>query len=736
MKESVGPMIRALSLVCRLLALLAVVAASACVPQAPGARGPFPLFAEFEGLEVQEVQFRGQLELPRDSLRNVVVTRGPRCWLLIIPLCLPFTDFGRDDFQLDLDELSRDVVRLQLYYRDHGFYGTQVVPSVDRTGGEEVVVRFAISAGDRVLLRALEVTGAEEVIDSAQIRRALPLEAGEPFRRIGFLQSADTIRSLLLRRGYAYAEVLRNYSIDTIADVAEVEFVAVPGPLVYVDSIVFAGVNRLSQRTLRQQIVLDEGELLRVPELARSQRNLYDLEMVRFASLEIAPDSLQLDADSASATLLARIVEAPEYVVDAALGVGTVECVRTEAGFTDRNFVGGGRTLEIEGFVSRIGAGDPLSTSFGRRVCGEALDRELFGSVTDEEVDLLTYRLSANLHQPRLFQTRNELSVLLHAERITEVRAFLRQSVGGQVALGRELGANALLNTTLNVQRGRTLASPAAYCIGLDVCEAGEVRQLQDPRWSNVLSLTGFYDRVRPLGVVSRGYRLRGGVDWASELLASDDAYLRVLGDGAVFVPVRPGWVLAGNLRAGTFLRGALGGEDGFIPPERRFFAGGPSSVRGVPPNALGPTAYVITEQEVEFDTLTGEVVDARPRRSAIGGTRLLVASAELRAPSPFLPEFFRAAVFVDAGQVWAREEERDAGHLVVTPGVGVRVVTPVGPVRLDVAYNPRPLPEGRLFQLNRETGNLILIDPSFQPPAPGSFWDRLEFSFAIGQPF
>ena len=68
-----------------------------------------------------------------------------------------------------------------------------------------------------------------------------------------------------------------------------------------------------------------------------------------------------------------------------------------------------------------------------------------------------------------------------------------------------------------------------------------------------------------------------------------------------------------------------------------------------------------------------------------------------------------------------------------VTPGVGLRVATPLGPLRFDVAYNPYRLQAGPLFQFD-ENGALTLV------PGQGDYVldrdGRITVHFAVGQPF
>src|SRR3954451_10777181 len=104
--------------------------------------------------------------------------------------------------------LGRDVTRIDLVFRDNGYYGTRVVPTVDEAPNDMVDVRFNVIPGDLVTLRALDVTGAERVIGTDTLLRRLPLKVGEPFRRNAFLASVDSVRNALLDRGHAYAQVL------------------------------------------------------------------------------------------------------------------------------------------------------------------------------------------------------------------------------------------------------------------------------------------------------------------------------------------------------------------------------------------------------------------------------------------------------------------------------------------------------------------------------------------------
>src|SRR5690606_11537082 len=130
----------------------------------------------------------------------------------------------------------------------------------------------------------------------------------------------------------------RSYDLNLSAGVAVAELAAVPGPQVVVDSILILGTKDLSRRDVLRQLEFREGRVLRERNLIASERNLYSLELVQLASVAVAEDTLQVTpADSTTATVVVRVSEGPVHVVEAAVGFGTVDCLRAEANWVSRN---------------------------------------------------------------------------------------------------------------------------------------------------------------------------------------------------------------------------------------------------------------------------------------------------------------------------------------------------------------------------------------------------------------
>ncbi len=120
-------------------------------------------------------------------------------------------------------------------------------------------------------------------------------------------------------------------------------------------------------------------------------------------------------------------------------------------------------------------------------------------------------------------------------------------------------------------------------------------------------------------------------------------------------------------------VRGTMGTVAGAarraLPADERLYAGGGGSIRGIPYATAGP-------------------LDANG--DPLGGRSLVEASLELRWR---IRERWQLAAFVDAGTAYPGPIPTAAQPLRVGSGVGLRYLTPVGPVRIDVAVpiDPRP---------------------------------------------
>ncbi|UCG87597.1 MAG: BamA/TamA family outer membrane protein [Gemmatimonadota bacterium] len=159
-------------------------------------------------------------------------------------------------------------------------------------------------------------------------------------------------------------------------------------------------------------------------------------------------------------------------------------------------------------------------------------------------------------------------------------------------------------------------------------------------------------DRVLPFSGGLLQLDARGSID----ALASSATYLQLIARGKLIKGIGGQLRFIGRLEVG----GTFTSQFTDLPPTIRFVTGGDRTVRGYSFESLGP-------RDVE-----GRIV---------GGDVQLIASAEADCA---LAKKWRAAVFFDVGNalVWGGRFSVAKGA-----GLGARWVSPVGMVRVDVAY-------------------------------------------------
>ncbi|MFN2636368.1 MAG: outer membrane protein assembly factor [Gemmatimonadaceae bacterium] len=718
-------------------------------------------------LEVLRLEFEGNKAFSDAELAKTIVTT-PSAWARRY-LHLPFTV----KHCLDRVELPNDRARLIIFYRRRGYPRVTVDTAVKLLGPGAVEVRFKINEGPPVLLRSFVLRGLDSVADRARIARGLPVREGGRFDRFAIDAAADTIRERLHNNGYPRADATNAFAVDDTLLSAWDTLTVTPGPLTRIGAIkidvtpLARKKQQIPTRIVRRIMGLDSGRIFRENEIIDAQRALYQTEAYQHVS--ITPDS---GADSL-VTLYANLAEAAMHSARVGAGYGTLDCFRLTGEYTDYNFLHGARRLDLTSRVSKIGIGQPLNGAPG--LC-PAARKDVFSN-------RLNYYLGATLRQPVFFGLRTVPTITVYSQRVSEYNAYLRTTaIGGVASIVWRGLTRTPVNLTYSMDLGRTEAQEALFCAVFNLCEAVERERIQQTQRLAVLSLGITRDNSNSLLSPTRGSIIRLEGRHSSPMILSDTGlyFNKVVGDAARYISIGGGNVLAFRIRGGSVFGRTIGSATGFIPPQERLYAGGPTTVRGFSQNELGSLIYISPKYEKfqstnaagQADTVVLQpLTDSSYRRIVpVGGNALLVGNVELRLRAPFLPQLLQLTLFTDAGEVWNRNTPSVSGvKLKVTPGIQVTAFSPVGPVRVAVGYNPYQRPKGPIYYEGTEFGGapLLCVSPNnglpthfsppdpvtgvvtvtqdvlgegckatYQPPRDTRFRSKLTFSFAIGQAF
>jgi outer membrane protein assembly factor BamA len=743
---------------------------------------------EADDRQVRDLHFVGNNSFSANVLSAIVVTTP--------------SSFAKRHFRVigtercyPADGLAPDTARIKVFYKNNGFYDTRVDTLVKVVGKGVVDVTFRISEGKPLLLDSLELAGLENVADSAKITKDLELKVGERVGQLQIVSDIATITQRLRDAGYPQAQIYKQFSTHLDEHRAEVRFEIVTGPRTRFGAIrVFStsqlgGPPEMDSAVVRRLLGFSSGDRYSEAALTNAQRNLFNVGTFKHVdvgidSLSGAPDSASLRTakDSLADTLTDVRVELREdymrqYEQDE--GWATLDCFRINGQYTNKNFLDDAKRLDLTARLSKIGYGSPLATPTTRNLCYRPdLDQDSIAS------SKLNYYLGASVREPTLFGTHWVPAYTAYTERRGEYRAYLRTTyVGGDVSATRFIGEGMPLRIGYTLEYGKTEAQPAVLCALFFRCTLDEQDEFQRNLRLAIASVSlqriRVDDRVEP----TRGYIIGGELRGAAPVIGSDPSqqFGKATLDMSAYRALSKRVVLAVHVNGGVITAPSDSTGARLPPYQERLFAGGPNSVRGFSQNLLGPVVYLVDTSRFNRVNIEsrpdGSVTESYVLRSAnssvfrtqpVGGNAVFVFNAELRIRDPFFPNALQYVPFVDGGQVWSQIPNVNDFHLLrsilVTPGLGFRLSSPIGPIQISLGYNAHPNQPGPVYFASPPVGAtgaapLICVTPpgaptvpvtisangtvtqakcpaTFAPASPSGFFSRLTKIFSIATTF
>ena len=423
------------------------------------------------------------------------------------------------------------------------------------------------------------------------------------------------------------------------------------------------------------------------------------------------------DGDAQYKNVIIDVEEASRYTLNVGFGAeiarfgGTANDLNAPAGsagfsprlaldVTRHNFMGVGQTISLRSRVSNLQQRASLSYLVPRLSGVDGLDMTITG----------LYDFSRDV---RTFASRRQEVSVQFAKRLSRAN-----TVYARYAFRRVTTSDVVIPTLL-------------------------VPQLLQPARVGMLSVNFVQDRRDNAGDAHRGIWNTIDAGLASRWYGSERTFGRLLGRNATYHPIGGKVVFARQTTAGFILPFAFPpgySDDNVIPLPERFFGGGSISHRGFPENQAGPR---------DIGAPAGPGAPAtQPTGFPLGGNALLFNTLELRFP--LRGNNLNGVLFHDAGNLYStagdvsfrfkQRDLQDFNYMVHALGFGIRYKTPVGPVRVDLAYSINP---PKFVGFKGTTQELLACNPS--TPAdqlPGQCQGvtqstgHFQFFFSIGQTF
>ncbi|MBC7977990.1 MAG: BamA/TamA family outer membrane protein [Myxococcales bacterium] len=567
-----------------------------------------------------------------------------------------------DPYLIDLD-----ADRIRGEYLRKGFLDVDVRSKIERNGDDSTViytVEEGIRAGTRIVVR-----GLPKDLPVAKVLEQMPLKDGQPFDYEMYDEAKPLMLGVVQDAGYAHASLEATVVADRANHTAVIDLAYITGPKCEFGPIKVVGVTGELAEAVSNRITFKQGQVYSQSAITQTQRNLYGFG--RFSTVRVQPDK----TGRAVVGVEVAVSESARREIKLGGGVGmdpSAYEVRGRAGYTIAGWPFPLDTVTLDfrpayAFLrNRDGEYEPRI-----RALAKLERRDLFWTYTTGDI-----QAGYNYLTVEAYTTYGPLaSVGFETPLFTDkLRARIGWTVQ-QISFTRP-------NDILSIEKQQE--------IGID-----RDQRIATFQQSVVLDL-----RDHPIEPTLGAYaevRLAEGTKYAGSQLD----YIQVVPDVRGYVPLPWGVVLA--------MHGRFGGIFGDVPATERFFGGGSISQRGFSERKLSPSFT-----GPPLDDQGQPKPDEDEKTVPYGGAALFDTSVEARIPITSIKKMpLGGVVFLDGGDVTEKVDDLDLNNLHWAVGLGIRLHTIVGPVRLDVGY-----------RLNRTGGD---------NPDPDS---RFAYHLTIGEAF
>jgi outer membrane protein assembly complex protein YaeT len=439
------------------------------------------------------------------------------------------------------EDLRADIEQLKLYYRTQGFYHATITPSIDRRDGQ-VDVTLTVNEGPPIMVARVEVHGAEIIPIWARgnIQEKSELYPGARYTDDRYEDLKRSYNSYLQDHGYFHAKVTGKVYINDKANTARIVITIDPGPLCYFGKITVKGAEDTPEFLILHKLTFREGELFSLAKTYDSQKNLYDTDL--FKSASIIPQDVPRSQTSIPITV--RVKEKKRRSLKLGLGYGDEELYRARLGLRIRNVGGGGRLLDIDTKYSAIDS-----------------------------------KATATFTNPQIFASR--LDFVASAGWINRVLpSFTDQSYFTFERVERDLPWKFRGYVGHAFEYAQPFDVPLSTLVFLENTEPGK-----SYRSSMVIYGLNQDTTVNPSDPTGGGKILISG-EFAPNFLGSNLEFCRTIIEVRRYQTIVKDVVFSGRLKFGII---SPIQETSQIPIQRRFFSGGYNSVRGYRLYYLGP---------------------------------------------------------------------------------------------------------------------------------------------------
>lgn len=539
-------------------------------------------------------------------------------------------------------KLNADIETLRSYYLSRGYLDFRV----DST-------QVAISPDKQEITITLNVFEGEKFVVSGvrlegnylgrenEFKSLVTIKPGEPYNADQVAQTTKAFNEYFGTFGFAFARVEAVPEIDRQTRLVNFVLQAEPSRRAYVRRINIAGNNRTRDAVVRREFRQLESSWYDGDNIRRSRDRVDRLGFFT----DVSVDTQEVPGAPDQVDLNVTLIEKPTGNLQLGAGYSSGDKLSILAGIRQENVFGSGNYLGLE-----------LNTSkSNRQLVLSTVDPYFTPDGVSRSFDLYSRTTKPLSGQGGDYSLRTDGAAIRFGVPFTENDTVYFGAGGENLKITK--GASALpSNYQAYVNEFGASSTSLPLTLGWS----------RDSRDSALVPTTGVFQRVN--------------ADWG---LGGDVKFLRANYQIQRYIPLNKQFTVGLNGELGWGK--GLGGKQ--YPIFKNYYSGGLGSVRGFEQGSLGPRLS--------------------PADPATGGPKKITLNAELITPFPGAgnDRTLRMFGFVDAGNVFGENDPYKLADLRASTGFGVSWISPVGPLRLGIAYPLRKQSGDRIQRVQFQIG-------------------------------